>query len=52
MSNKEIFELISIPYGAIKRIVALRRLLSNQLISIPYGAIKRAPRITGSFASC
>jgi len=31
---------ISIPYGAIKRVVKLYRYISQNRISIPYGAIK------------
>jgi len=41
MSNKEIFELISIPYGAIKRCRVARLKCIFLDISIPYGAIKR-----------
>ena len=40
MSNKEIFELISIPYGAIKSITRNTSSSAPCKISIPYGAIK------------
>ena len=32
---------ISIPYGAIKSLINIRKIAGSQVISIPYGAIKR-----------